>query len=72
MKQRYSHLKKRLTDWTNGTVSRPVRLMKQNERRMRSDRAVNHVNIAHLCVSSVGNIEGILNLTDIRWLQQIY
>jgi len=46
--------------------------MKQNERRMRYDRAANHVNIAHLRVSSVGNIEGMLNLTDIHWLQQIY
>jgi hypothetical protein len=59
VKQRYSHLNKRLSKWRNGTVSRPISLMKQNERRMRSDKAANQVNITHLFVSSVGNIEGI-------------
>jgi hypothetical protein len=72
MKQRYSHLNKRLSNWINGKVSRPICLDRQNERRSQSDRADDSVIVTSLCVSSVGNIEGTLRLTDIHSLRQIY
>jgi hypothetical protein len=71
-KQRYSHLNKRLTNWINGTVSRPTSLNKKKERCMRSARAVNHIIVTPLRVSSFGNFEGTLNMSDIRLLRQIY
>ena len=43
VKQSYSHLNKRLSKWRNGTVSRPISLMKYNERRMRCDKAVKSI-----------------------------
>ena len=39
---------------------------------IRFDRDADHVNIAPLCVSSVGNIEGTLKQTNIHLLRQIY
>jgi hypothetical protein len=72
MKQRYSHLNKRLTNWINGTVSRPIYLNKETERCSQSTIAVGHLIITHLYVSSVGNIEGKLKQTDIHLLRQIY
>ena len=72
MKQRYIHLNKRLTNWINGTVSRPTSSKKENERRSQSSKAVDHVIITPVCVSSVGNIGGTLKQTDIRLLRQIY
>ena len=72
MKQSYSHLKKRLKNWINGAVSKPVNLKKQNDRPSQTDRAVDHVIITPVCVSSVGNIEGTLKQTDIRSLRQNY
>ena len=72
MKQRYSHLNKLLTKWINGTVSRPIRLKKENERCIQSHSVVGHVNITALCVRSVGNIDGTLRQTDIHSLRQIH
>ena len=72
VKLRYSHLNKRLTNWISGTVSRPTSLKKNSERCMRSARAVEHLSITPLRVSSVGNIERTLRQTDIHWLRQIY
>ena len=72
VKQRYSHLNKRLTIWINGTISRPTCLNKKNERCMRSARAVDHIIISPLRVSSFRNFEGNLRPTDIHWLRQIY
>jgi hypothetical protein len=72
VKQRYSHLNKRLANWINGTVIRPKDLNKENERWIRSHRTVDQVNIIPLYVSSVGNIEGTLKQTDIHTLRQIY
>jgi hypothetical protein len=72
MKQRYSHLNKSLSNWINGKVSRPICLDRQNERRSQSDRADDSVIVTSFCVSSVGNIEGTLRLTDIHSLRQIY
>ena len=56
VKQRYSHLKNHLTNWINGTVSRPICLNKENERCIQSNRAVDNVIIRPVYVSSVGNI----------------
>jgi hypothetical protein len=72
MKQRYSHLNKGLKKWINGTVSRPIVLKKESERCIQTHSGVNHVNIAPLCVGSVGNIGGTLRQTDIHSLRQIY
>jgi hypothetical protein len=72
VKQRYSHLNKRLTKWINGTVSRPISLMNENDRSIQLDKAVDHVHTADLCVSSVGNTDGSLRQTDIHLLRQIY
>jgi len=72
MKQRYSHLNKRLNYYINGKVNKPICLNKQNERRRQSDRAVAHFIVTSLCVSSVRNPEGTLRQTDIHLLRQIY
>jgi hypothetical protein len=72
VKQRYSHLNKRLTNWINGTVNRPIRLMNENERSIQSYRDVDHGIKTTVYVSSVGIIEGTLSLTDIHLLRQIY
>jgi hypothetical protein len=72
VKQRYSHLNKRLNNWINGTVSRPVVLNREIESCSQSHRTVDHVNITHVSVSSVGNVEGTLKQTDIHLLRQIY
>ena len=72
MKQRFSHLNKRLTNWINGTVSRPTSLNKKNDTSSQSNRAVDHMVITPLRVSSFVNIEGPLKLTDIRCLRKIY
>ena len=72
MKQRFSHLNKRHTNWSSGAVIRPIYLNKENVMCNQSDRAVDQVNITRLFGSNVRNIEGTLRLTDIHWLQQIY
>ena len=72
VKQRYSHLNKRLANWINGTISKPTCLNKKNERCLRSARAVDHIIISPLRVSRFGNIEGKLRPTDIHCLRQIY
>ena len=72
MKQRYSHLKKRLTNWINGAISGPIYLNQENDRCSQYDRVVDHVIITPVCVSSVGNIEGTLKQNDIHLLRQIY
>jgi hypothetical protein len=69
VKQRYRHLNKRLSNWINGTVSS---LKNENENFIQSHWAVDHAIITTLFVSSVGNIEGTLNLTDIHLLRKIY
>jgi hypothetical protein len=71
VKQRYSHINKRLANWINGTVSRPIYLNKQNEKSSQSDRAVDSV-ITTSCVSSVADIGGTLKQADIHTLRQIY
>ena len=71
-KQRYSHLNKRHTNWINGTISRTICLNRENKRSIRSVRAVDHIIISLLRVSSFRNIEGILRPTDIHWLLKIY
>jgi len=71
VKQRYSHLKKDLTNWINGTVSRPTSLTEEYERCSRSARNVDHIIITPLHISSFGKIEGTLNLADIHLLRQI-
>jgi hypothetical protein len=58
LKQRYSHLNKRLNNWIIGTVSRPISIMNENERRIRTNRATDDVIITPLHISSVGNIGG--------------
>jgi hypothetical protein len=72
MKQRYSHLNKRLNNWIIVTMSRQISLMEENERCIRSHKTFHHVNITPVSVSSVGNIEGTLKQSDIIWLRQIY
>jgi hypothetical protein len=71
VKQRYSHLKKRLYNWKNGIVSRQIGLTKEKERCNRSHRIFDHINITPLLDSNVGNIE-TLKQTDIHLLRQIY
>jgi len=68
IKQRYSHLNKRLNNWVSGAVS----LNKANVRCRQFDKSVDQVNITRLFVSSVGNMEGTLKKTDIHLLRQIY
>jgi hypothetical protein len=72
MKQRYSHLNKRLTNWYNGEDIRSICLNKDNERRSQSPRAVDNVIVTSFCVSSIEDIEGTLRQTDIHLLRQIY
>jgi hypothetical protein len=72
LKQRYGHLKKRLTNWINWAVSRPICLENEHERCSQSARALGQVNITSLYVSSVSNFEGTLRQTDIHLLRQIY
>jgi hypothetical protein len=72
VKQRYSHFNKCLSNWINGTVSRPKSLKKENERYILFHRTVDHVNITPVFVSSVGIIEGTLRHTDIHSLRRIY
>jgi hypothetical protein len=72
MKQRYRHLKKRLTNWISGAVSRPICSKKENERCSQSHRAFDQVNITSLYVSSFSKLEGTLRQTDIHLLRQIY
>jgi len=71
LKQRYNHLRKHLTFWINGAVSRPICLNKQNERCSECNRAFDQENITTLYVSSVRNIKGTLRLTDTHLLRQI-
>ena len=70
--ERYSHLNNRLTNWLNGTVSRPIYLNKENKRCSQCDRALDNPFITSLRVLSVGNNEGTLTQTDIHLLRQIY
>jgi hypothetical protein len=72
VKLRYSHLNKRLTNWINGAVSRTIYLNKEDDRRSQSDKVIDYDIITNVCVSSVGNFEGTLSLTDIHLLRQIY
>jgi hypothetical protein len=70
VKQRYSQLNKRLSNWKNGIVSRQTGLTKEKERCNRSHRIFDHINITPLFGSNVGNIE-TLTQTDIHLLRQI-
>jgi hypothetical protein len=72
VKQRYSHLKKRISNWINGTVSRQIHLTKVKERCNRSYRTNDLINISPLFDTNVVNVEGTLKQTDIRSLRQIY
>jgi hypothetical protein len=72
VKQRYSHLNKWLSNWINGTISRQIHLTKEKERRNRSHRTIDLINISPLFGTSVVNIKGTLKQTDIRSLRQIY
>ena len=72
MKQRYSHLKKHLTNWINGAVCRQICFNKQKKRDRQSSREFDQVPITFLYVSSVINMEGTLRQADIHCLQQIY
>jgi hypothetical protein len=72
MKQRYRHLNKRITNWINWAVSRPIYLDKEDDRRRQTAGAVDHGILTPVCVSSVGNIEGTLKQTDIHLLRQIH
>jgi hypothetical protein len=72
VKQRYSHLNKRLNKWINETISRPICSSIKEKWCMQSDRTVDHVIITTVCVSSYGNIEGTLKQNDIHLLRQIY
>ena len=72
VKQRYSHLNKRLTNWISGTVSRPNSLNKGNEDCSLSNMAVDRGILTTLFVSSFGNTQGTLRQTDIHLLRQIY
>jgi hypothetical protein len=72
LKQRYSHLNKRLTNWISVDVSRRIFLNEEYIRFSEFVRAVEQVNVTRMFVSSVGNIEGTLKQTDFHWLRQIY
>ena len=72
LKQRYSHLNKRLTNWISVAVSRRICLNEEYIRCRQFDRAVEQVNATRLFASSVGNIDGTLKQTDIHLLRQIY
>jgi hypothetical protein len=71
VKQRYSHLNKRLYNWKNWIISRQIGLTKEKERCNRYHRIFHHINITPLFGSNVGNIE-TLKQTDINLLRQIY
>jgi hypothetical protein len=70
VKQRYSHLNKRLNNWINGAVSTPIVL--NRERRSQYNRAVDDGNITIVSVSNIGNVVGTLKQTDIHLLRKIY
>jgi hypothetical protein len=70
--QMYYHLNMRFTNWINGTVSMSIGLINENVKSIQFYRAVDQGIITTVCVSSVGNFEGTLSLTDIHLLQQIY
>jgi hypothetical protein len=72
MKQKYSDLNKRLTNWSNGVFRMSIYFNKEDDRRSQSDRAADHGIITPLYVSSYGNFEGTLKQTDILLLRQIY
>jgi hypothetical protein len=72
VKQRYSHLNKRLNTWICVAVSRRIFLNEEYIMCRHFDRAVDQVNITRIFVSSVGNIEGTLKQTDFLCLRQIY
>jgi len=72
MKQRYNLIKKRLTNWNNGAVSRPICLNKQNKGCRQYNRAFDQVNITSLYVSSLRNREETLKQPDIHCLRQTY
>ena len=72
MKQKYRHLNKRLTNWINGAVSRPIYLNIEDDRRSQFHSVGDQVIITSLCVSSVQYIEGTTRQTDIHLLRQIY
>ena len=66
VKERYSHVKRRLSNRINGTVSGPIYLNKGNGRSSQTDKAIDQINITRSFVSSVGNTKGILKQTDIH------
>jgi hypothetical protein len=72
VKQRYSHLNKRLNNWITVTMCRKMSLLEDNERCIRFHRTVDHVNRNIVSVPNVGKIEGTLKQTDIHLLRQIY
>jgi len=72
VKQRYSHLNKRLNNWISAAVSRRIYSKEEYIRCSQYDKAVGQVNITRIFVSNVRNIEGRLRQTDIHWLRQIY
>jgi len=72
VKQRYSHLNKRLTNWISVAVSRRICLNEEYIRCSQLVRAVDQINVTRIFVSNVVNIEGTLKQTDIHWLRQIY
>ena len=72
VKQRYSHLNKRLINCINGTASRPKSVNIKGERCIRSARAVDHIIVTPVRVSSFRNFEGTLKQTDILCLRQVY
>jgi hypothetical protein len=72
VKQRYTHLNKRLNNWIIVTMSRQISWMEENETCIRFHRTVGHVNANVVSVSNVGNIERTLKQTNIYLLRQIY
>ena len=72
VKQRYSHLNKRITNWIHGTVNKPVRLRQNYERCFQSNKTVDQVNSMIFCISSYGNIERTLKPSDIHSLRLTY
>jgi hypothetical protein len=72
VKQRYGHLSKPLSNWFNGTGSRPIDFNKQSKRCFQSRRTVDRLKITPLYVYNVGNVKGKLKQTDIHSLRNIY
>jgi hypothetical protein len=72
VKQRYSHLNKRLNNWIIVTISKQINVIKEKERCIRCHTTTDHINITPLYVSSFENIEGTLKQSDIDWLRKIY